>query len=124
MMINHLLAQNSSGFSWNLINDLITMWRYPFMQHAFEAGTIVAIVAGIIGYFVVIRRSSFAAHALSHVGFTGAAGAVLLGISPISGLFLFTMSGALLISALGKRASSRDMQIGVVLAFMLGLGVL
>lgn len=115
---------NSVTFSPNLFADFVAMWQYDFMQHAFEAGTIVAIVAGVIGYFVVLRRSSFAAHALSHVGFTGAAGAVLLGISPIFGLFLFTMSGALLISALGKRASSRDMQIGVVLAFMLGLGVL
>ena len=53
------------------------------MQHAFEAGTIVAIVAGIVGYFVVLRRSSFAAHALSHIGFSGAAAAVLIGISPV-----------------------------------------
>jgi zinc/manganese transport system permease protein len=115
---------NSVTFSPNLFADFAAMWQYDFMRHAFEAGTIVAIVAGVIGYFVILRRSSFAAHALSHVGFTGAAGAVLLGISPIFGLFLFTMSGALMISALGKRAASRDMQIGVVLAFMLGLGVL
>ena len=47
------------------------MFQYDFMLHAFQAGTIVAIVAGIVGYFVVLRRSSFAAHALSHVGFTG-----------------------------------------------------
>ena len=115
---------NSVTFSANLFADFAAMWQYDFMRHAFEAGTIVAIVAGVIGYFVILRRSSFAAHALSHVGFTGAAGAVLIGISPIFGLFLFTMSGALMISALGKRAASRDMQIGVVLAFMLGLGVL
>ncbi len=94
------------------------------MQHAFEAGTVVAIIAGIIGYFVVLRNSSFAAHGLSHAGFTGAAGAVLLGISPIFGLFAFTMGGALIMASLGKRAVNRDVQIGVVLAFMLGLGVL
>ena len=64
-----------TNFSWNLVSDFAAMWQYDFMQHAFEAGTIVAIVAGIIGYFVVLRRSSFAAHALSHAGFTGAAGA-------------------------------------------------
>src|SRR5579884_397852 len=122
MMINHLLAQNSSGFSWNLINDLITMWQYPFMQHAFEAGTIVAIVAGIIGYFVVIRRLSFAAHALSHVGFAGAAGAVLLGLNPLFGLLTFTSGGGITMAMLGRRALSRDTQIGTVLAFMLGLG--
>lgn len=118
------MSMNSIAFSLNIAADLAAMWQYDFMRHAFEAGTVVAIVAGVIGYFVILRRSSFAAHALSHVGFTGAAGAVLIGISPIFGLFLFTMSGALMISALGKRAASRDMQIGVVLAFMLGLGVL
>ena len=113
-----------NNFSWNIVSDFAAMWRYDFMQHAFEAGTIVAIVAGIIGYFVVLRRSSFAAHGLSHAGFTGAAGAVLFGFNPIIGLFVFTMSGALLMAALGKRAANRDVQIGVVLAFMLGLGVL
>ena len=100
------------------------MFQYDFMLHAFQAGTIVAIVAGIVGYFVVLRRSSFAAHALSHVGFTGAAGAVLIGINPIFGLLAFTMSGGLLIGILGRKAESRDIQIGTVLAFMLGLGVL
>src|SRR5271157_3254972 len=115
---------NSVTFSFNIISDLGSMWQYDFMQHAFEAGTVVAIVAGVIGYFIVLRRSSFAAHALSHVGFTGAAGAVLLGINPLFGLFAFTMSGGLLIGILGRKAASRDIQIGTVLAFMLGLGVL
>jgi len=100
------------------------MWQYDFMRHAFEAGTVVAIVAGIIGYFIVLRRSSFAAHALSHIGFTGAAGAVLLGVNPLVGLLVFTSAGGLAIAALGRKAASRDVQIGTVLAFMLGLGVL
>ena len=100
------------------------MFQYDFMLHAFEAGTIVAIIAGMVGYFVVLRRSSFAAHALSHAGFTGAAGAVLIGINPIFGLLLFTMSGGFFIGVLGRKAESRDIQIGTVLAFMLGLGVL
>ncbi len=116
--------ENNLSFSFNIINDLTAMLHYSFMQHAFEAGTIVAIVAGIIGYFVVLRRSSFAAHGLSHAGFTGAAGAVLVGINPILGLFVFTTAGALVMSALGRKASSRDVQIGTVLAFMLGLGLL
>ena len=94
------------------------------MQHAFEAGTLVAIIAGIVGYFVVLRRSSFAAHALSHIGFSGAAAAVLIGVAPVYGLLVFTSLGGLGIAALGKRAASRDVQIGTVLAFMLGLGVL
>jgi zinc/manganese transport system permease protein len=111
-------------FSFNIFADLSNMLQYSFMQHAFEAGTVVAIIAGVIGYFVVLRRSSFAAHGLSHAGFTGAAGAVLLGFSPIVGLFAFTMGGALLMSILARRTASRDVQIGTVLAFMLGLGVL
>ena len=115
---------NNLGFSLNIFHDLATMLQYGFMRHALEAGTVVAIVAGIIGYFVVLRHSSFAAHGLAHAGFTGAAGAVLLGLSPILGLFAFTLGGALLMASLGKRAASRDVEIGTVLAFMLGVGIL
>jgi len=111
-------------FSINLLTDLQTMWQYAFMQHAFEAGTIVAIVAGIVGFFVVLRRSSFAAHALSHIGFAGAAGAVLFGVDPILGLLAFTSCGGIAMALLGRRAAQRDVQIGTVLSFMLGLGVL
>lgn len=118
------MSNLSSGFSPNLWSDLQTMWQYDFMRHAFEAGTIVAIVAGVVGYFVVLRRSSFAAHALSHIGFAGAAGAVLVGLNPLAGLLAFTMSGGAAMAALGRRAATRDVQIGTVLAFMLGLGVL
>ncbi len=118
------MIMNNLSFTFNIFKDLQTMFQYDFMLHAFQAGTIVAIVAGFIGYFIVLRRSSFAAHALSHAGFTGAAAAVLMGINPIFGLFLFTMSGGFLIGILGRKAESRDIQIGTVLAFMLGLGVL
>jgi len=104
--------------------ELLEIFQYQFMQHAFEAGTVVAIVAGIVGYFVVLRRSSFAAHALSHIGFAGAAGAVLLGVSPVFGLLLFTGAGGTGIAILGPKAANRDVQIGTVLAVMLGIGVL
>jgi zinc/manganese transport system permease protein len=120
-MTNKFIA---SSFSINLWTDLQSMWQYAFMRHAFEAGTVVAVVAGVIGYFVVIRRLSFAAHALSHIGFAGAAGAVLAGLSPLTGLIAFTSGGGLAIAFLGRKAASRDVQIGTVLAFMLGLGVL
>jgi zinc/manganese transport system permease protein len=103
---------------------ILEIFQYQFMQHAFEAGTIVAVIAGIVGYFVVLRRSSFAAHALSHIGFAGAAGAVLLGVNPVFGLLLFTGVGGTGIAILGPKAANRDVQIGTVLAFMLGLGVL
>lgn len=111
-------------FSYNLITDLQEMWHYAFMRNAFMAGTIVALVAGVVGYFVVLRRSSFAAHALSHIGFAGAAGAVLVGLNPLVGLLAFTTGGGVAMAGLGRKAASRDVQIGTVLAFMLGLGVL
>ncbi len=110
--------------STDLLLALPEILRYPFMQHAFETGTIVAIVAGIIGYLVVLRKSSFAAHALSHIGFAGAAGAVLAGVNPIFGLLLFTTTSGAGIAVLGKNASQRDVEIGTVLAFVMGLGVL
>jgi zinc/manganese transport system permease protein len=121
--MNNILAASTS-FSPNLIRDLKEMWQYPFMQHAFQAGTLVAIVAGVVGYFVVLRRLSFAAHALSHIGFSGAAGAVLIGLNPLAGLLAFTIGGGTTIALLGKRAINQDVQIGTVLAFILGLGVL
>lgn len=111
-------------FSLNVIADLQQIFSYPFMQHAYEAGTIVAIVAGIVGYFVVLRRSSFAAHSLSHIGFAGAAGAALVGVSPVYGLLLFTTVGGSSMAVLSPKAANRDISIGTVLAFMLGLGVL
>jgi len=100
------------------------MLHYQFMQHAFEAGTVVALIAGITGYFVVLRRSAFTAHAFSEIGFAGAAGAILLNIAPIAGLVLGSSLGGLAIAALGRRATNRDTQIGIVLAFTLGLGLL
>src|SRR6266852_9564175 len=115
---------NSMTFSLNLLIDLQQIFRYDFMQHAFEAGTVVAIIAGIVGYFVVLRRSSFAAHSLSHIGFAGAAGAALFGISPVYGLLLFTTVGGSSMAVLSPKATYRDISIGTVLAFMLGLGVL
>src|SRR5438445_6817160 len=103
---------------------MLELFRYDFMVHAFEAGTIVAVVAGAIGYFVVLRGSAFAAHALSHIGFAGATGAVVLGLSPIIGLLVFTLGSGVAIGALGQRVKGRDVTIGIVLAWTLGLGVL
>jgi zinc/manganese transport system permease protein len=118
------VSNTSPAPGWNIFDDLATLFRYAFMVHAFEAGTIVAIVAGAIGYFVVLRGSAFAAHALSHIGFAGATGAVVLGISPVFGLLAFTLVSGATIGALGNRLRGRDVTIGIVLAWTLGLGVL
>jgi zinc/manganese transport system permease protein len=119
-----LSSVTNVSFSLNLIHDLTVIWQFSFMRNALIAGSVTAVVAGLVGYFVVIRRLSFAAHALSHAGFAGAAGAVLLGLNPLVGLLSFTLSGGLAMGFLGKKAVNRDVQIGTVLAFMLGLGVL
>jgi zinc/manganese transport system permease protein len=111
-------------FSWNLVTDLRSMLAFEFMRNAFMAGTVIAIVAGLIGYFVVLRRSSFASHALGHTGFSGAAAAVLVGVNPVYGLLVFTMATGTGMALLGNKASSRDVQTGTVLAFALALGLL
>lgn len=111
-------------FSANLLADLQQMLHYQFMVSAFEAGTLIAIVAGVTGYFVVLRRSAFTAHAFSEIGFAGAAAAVLVNVAPIVGLLGGAISGGLAIAALGRRAANRDTQIGIVLAFSLGMGLL
>jgi zinc/manganese transport system permease protein len=111
-------------FGWDLLRVVQELFRYAFMQHAFEAGTIVALSAGVIGYFVVLRGLSFAAHALSHIGFAGATGAVLIGTAPIVGLLVFTMSAGAVMGALGQRLRGRDVTIGLVMAWSLGLGLL
>jgi zinc/manganese transport system permease protein len=100
------------------------LFAYDFVRNAFLAGTVVAVTAGIVGYFVVLRGLSFAGHALSHVGFAGAAGAVALGLPAVLGLMFFALLGALGMGALGERARGRDVAIGIVLSWSLGLGVL
>lgn len=94
------------------------------MQNAYAAGTIIAIVSAVVGFFVVLRGLSFAAHALSHIGFAGATGAVVLGTDPLVGLLAFTVVAGLAMGALGERLRGRDVAIGIVLAFALGLGAL
>jgi zinc/manganese transport system permease protein len=111
-------------FGWDLVRVVQELLHYTFMQHAYEAGTIVALSAGVIGYFVVLRSLSFAAHALSHIGFAGATGAVLIGAAPIVGLLAFTMSAGAVMGALGQRLRGRDVTIGLVMAWSLGLGLL
>ena len=100
------------------------MFTYDFMQNAFAAAGIVAVLCGLVGFFLVLRSQTFAGHALSHVGFAGATGAVLIGVSPLWGLLVMTMVAGIGMGLLGERLQQRDVAIGMVLAMSLGLGLL
>ena len=114
--------------SWDLLADIQLLLRFHFMQNALIVGTMVAVLAGAVGYFVVLRGQSFAAHMLSQVGFPGAAAAVLLHVPPVIGLAVFCIVGALGVGATGRSlgAGSRieSAVVGSILAFSLGLGLL
>jgi zinc/manganese transport system permease protein len=125
----HALTVAASGvapFSWNLGADIQQMLRYDFMRHALLAGSAIAIAAGLVGYFVVLRHLVFAGETLSHVAFAGAMGAAIAGLNPFAGLFGVTTLGALGLNVLGVRAQprGRDVTTGIVLAWVLGLGAL
>jgi len=100
------------------------MLEYDFMVNALVASAIVAVVAGTVGYFLVMRGQTFAGHALSHVGFAGATGAILVGATPLWGLIAFTLAAGMLMGALGERLNGRDVAIGIVLSLSLGFGLL
>ena len=104
--------------------NMLTMLDYDFMRHAFAAAGIVAILAGLVGYFLVLRGQSFAGHALAHVGFTGATGAVLLGIAPFWGLVSVTVVAGAGMGLMGGALAQRDVAIGMVLSLSLGVGLL
>lgn len=105
-------------------SDWFDILQTSFMRHALVGGTLVAIASGLVGYFVVVRQSAFAAHALAHIGFPGATAAILLGLPVTLGLAVFCLAGGLAVGFLGERVSSREIATGTVLAFATGLGVL
>src|SRR5439155_10236868 len=119
---------SDAGFTWNLLADLQQMWSLPFMVNAFRAGSVVAIVAAVVGWFMVLRGQAFAGHTLSVVGFPGAAGAVWLGASAAFGYFAFCLAAALVIAAQPARASLRYREESAVVAtvqsFALACGLL
>nr|WP_156860404.1 metal ABC transporter permease [Francisella frigiditurris] len=100
----------------------ISVFSYTFMQYAFIAGTIIAFICGVISFFVIIRRLSFASHALGHISLTGAAGAVLINISAMTGQLFINLVAGLLMGAFGDKIKKNDIAIGIVLTFFLGLG--
>ena len=95
----------------------------PLMAHTWLAATLVAVVAGVAGFFTVARGSAFAAHALPNGAFAGAAGAALIGYSSLLGLGVFSLAGALAIAALGRRAR-HDVATALTIVAMLAVGAL
>jgi zinc/manganese transport system permease protein len=107
-----------------IITAIITMLEYDFMRNAFAAAGVAAVVSGLVGYFLVLRGQTFAGHALSHIGFAGATGAVLIGVASVWGLVGLTVAAGIGMGLLGERISGRDVAIGVVLSLALGFGLL
>lgn len=95
----------------------------PFMQHALLAGTSIALLSGLVGFFVVLRGQTFAGDALSHVAYAGALGALAAGVDLRLGLFAATIVIGVVLGLLGGRGSADDVVIGTVFAWVLGLGV-
>ena len=122
----------STNLSLNLIDDVRQLLSYHFMLNALRAGTIVAVVSGAIGYFMVLRRQSFVGHTLAVIGFPGAAGALWLGVASGFGYYGFCIAGALVIAALpgggrtasGAGAHEESAVVGTVQAFALACGFL
>lgn len=116
------MATRRSGTTFQ--GRIQAMFEYDFMRNAFAAATVVAVVAGMVGYFLVLRGQTFAGHALAHVGFTGATGAVLIGIPPLWGMVLMTVAAGIGMGFMGERLAQSDVAVGLVLALSLGFGLL
>jgi zinc/manganese transport system permease protein len=117
------------SWSWNLAGDVRDMFAYPFMVNAFRAGTIVAILGAIVGWYMVLRKQTFAGHTLSVAAFPGAAAATLIGISATVGYFAFCLAAALVIAiasrpSRGRGFSAESAVVGTVQAFVLASGYL
>ena len=100
------------------------MFAHDFVRNAYLAGTFVALACGTVGWLVVLRSQVFAGDALSHVAFVGAIGAAVLGFDVRVGLFVLTIAVASGMAALGRRGDADDTVIGIVFAWILGIGIL
>ena len=101
----------------------MSAFTHPYFTHALLAGTAIALAAGLVGYFLVLRAQVFTGDALSHVAFTGALAALALGYDPRWGLFAATVLFAVVLGALGRRSRADDIVIGSLFSWILGLGV-
>lgn len=119
-----VLAGMIPSFTLNPWQDIQAMWQYDFLRQALVTGTVLSLVAGLVGYFVVVRHQAFAGESLSDVAFTGALGGAALGLNPLVTLLVTTIGVAVAMGGLGERLRGRDVAIGTVLAWVLGLGAL
>jgi zinc/manganese transport system permease protein len=114
--------------SWNVARDVGEVLEYHFMVNALLAGSVVAVMAGLLGWFMVLRRQTFAGHTLSVMAFPGAAAAALAGVAAAWGYFVFCVAGALAIGSVSGAArrswSDQSSTIGAVQALSLALGFL
>jgi zinc/manganese transport system permease protein len=105
------------------VAGVVTMLSLPFIRHALLAGTAIALLSGLAGYFVVLRGQVFAGDMLSHVAYTGALAALAAGLDPRVGLFASTIAVAVGIALLAGKGTADDVIIGNAMAWVLGLGV-
>ncbi|MFG2471614.1 metal ABC transporter permease [Streptomyces canus] len=100
----------------------MSAFQHPFFVHALLAGSGIALAAGLVGYFLVLRAQVFTGDALGHVAFTGALGALAAGVDLRLGLFAATTAVAVVTGTLGRRGRADDIVIGGVFSWLLGLG--
>ena len=107
-----------------MVEQLLLFLSYEFVRNALAAGSLAAVLAAVVGCFVIFRNVGFAAHALGHIGFTGATGAALLGLTPLQGMLAIGCLAGALMGVSGNRIYRSEMAIGMVLSVALGLGTL
>jgi zinc/manganese transport system permease protein len=103
---------------------VLEMLSYPFMQYAFIASFFISILCGLMGVFVVARKTAFFTHTLSEISFSGASFGVFMGANPILGMLLFTVLSSLMIGTVGAKVSRRESSISVFSVLFIGLGIL
>jgi len=107
-----------------MIDQIANFLSYEFVRNALVAGSLAGILGAVVGYFVILRKVSFAAHALAHIGFTGATGAALFAISPLEGMLAISVLAGVLMGTSGNRLHRSELAIGMVLSISLGVGTL
>ncbi len=107
-----------------MLDSIIALYHFQFIQNALLSGMFIAVAAAVVGYFLIGGGYTFAGHALPNIGFAGAAGAVLFGVKPVYGLFAITILAGAAMSIGGRELRERDVSIGVVKSFAMGLGLM